>query len=129
MARGRNPQFSLDDLLGFMRNTNRIMRGEPSGIKELDTPEYLIREGVNATVYATPFTKEELGRLVSKGPDRGHLASLALYAALLRSNKIPAAVREAARAYRGTKTLFRDSGMSPQNAKLPVAKNIQSFRE
>ena len=132
MARGRNPQFSLEDLLGFMRNTERVMAGGgrlgPKS-KQLDAAEYLIREGANLGTYATPFTKEELGRLSTEGADRGHFSSLALYLALMRANRIPAAVKGAARAYRGTKDLFRDSGMSPQRAKLPAARNNELIRE
>ena len=129
MAKGRKPQFSLEDLLKFIRNTQRIMTGgERVGpqSKQLDAAEYFIREG---TALATPFTSEELGRLTTKGPDQGHLASLALYAALMRANKIPPAIKGAVSAYRGTRGAFRDKGMSPNRATLPAARNNELIRE
>lgn len=109
MARGRKPQFSLEDLLGFVKNTQRIMAGgERLGpqSKQLDAAEYLFREGA---AIASPFTSEELGRLTTKGPDRGHAASLALYAALMRANKIPDVIRGAVRGYRGTKEMLKEA--------------------
>jgi hypothetical protein len=129
MAKGRKPQFSADDLMKYLRAIQQMVAGSEDryvSSPQLQNAEYLVREGIN---YATPFTGEELGRLASKGPDQGHLASLALYASLMRANKIPAAVKGAIRSYRGTKDLFRGAGMSPNRAKMPAARNMEMFRE
>ena len=55
--------------------------------------------------FVSPLTADELTRLRDSGPDQGHAASLALYAALF---KAPEALRGAKSAYRGTKSLFKD---------------------
>ena len=55
--------------------------------------------------FVSPLTADELERLRDSGPDKGHAASLALYAALF---KAPQALRGAKTAYRGTKNLFKD---------------------
>lgn len=109
MAKGRKPQLSLEDLLEFIKNTQRIMTGgERLGpqSEQLDAAEYLLREGA---AIASPFTSEEIGRFTTKGPDRGHAASLALYAALSRANKIPDVIRGAVRGYRGTKEMLKEA--------------------
>lgn len=152
MAGGRNPQFSLEDLLEFAN----AMFGSPTRPADATTakaqaanraaaelteryvsPKYFGEKGNVPTMiydYVSPMgilqSGEETKRVVgNRGLDRGNIASLLIGAGLLRANKIPAAVRGAARAYRGTKDLFRDSGMSPQRAKLPASRSIQSFRE
>ena len=57
--------------------------------------------------FVSPLTADELERLRNSGPDKGHAASLALYAALL---KAPAALKGTRTAYKSTKQMFRDAG-------------------
>lgn len=111
VAKGRKPQFSLEDLLKFLSDTRDLASDKP----RLKTPirkgtEQIIRQDVPLAVdFLSPLDTEEIGRLVTKGPDRGHAASLALYAALMRTNKIPDVIRGAVRGYRGTKEMLKEA--------------------
>ena len=108
MAKGRKPQFSADDLMNFIMGVRDLGSDKP----RLKTPimegtEKIIRQDVPLALdYLSPLTAEELSRLVTKGPDQGHLASLAIYAAAMGA---PKRIKQAAQAYRGTKKMFKDA--------------------
>jgi len=55
-------------------------------------------------------TAEETRRLVDKGPDRGHLASLALLAAFMKAPKVVKGIRTA---MRGAESISKNKGVQP----------------
>jgi hypothetical protein len=148
VAKGRKPQFSLDDLLGFLTRLSGGSQGpvDARTAQALDAqrkaievwqrtynPKNIGRQGnqLNAIYeWLTPMgfvtSAEEGRRLVTKGPDEDIAKSVLLSLALIKSPQI---VKGAIRGYRGTKELLRGAGMSPQRAKLPAAKDIQKYRE
>ena len=126
MAKGRKPQgINLQDLMDFLA----MATGNESPHQQSIAGEYTkgVRrafpqaiDAVNRGVidFVSPLTADELTRLRDSGPDKGHAASLALYAAL---SKAPAAFRGAKSAYRGTKSLFK-------NKQAPVGSRTQPKR-
>lgn len=108
VAKGRKPEFSLEDLLKFLSDTRDLASDKP----RLKTPirkgtEQIIRQDVPLAMdFLSPLSTEEIGRLVTKGPDRGHLASLAVYAAAM---KAPEIIKGAVRGYKGAKEMLKEA--------------------
>lgn len=109
MAKGRKPQFSADDLMNFIMGVRDLGSDKP----RLKTPimegtEKIIRQDVPLALdYLSPLTAEEIARLVTKGPDQGHLASLAMYATAMGA---PKGIKKTVQAYKGAKRMFKDAG-------------------
>lgn len=113
MAKGRKSEdFNWKDLLKFLGSVS----GTPQ--QPVDAKTAMGQSGARAATgaidkfnrgvvdFTSPLTASELERLRESGPDKGHAASLALYAALL---KAPAALKGARTAYKGTKKMFKDA--------------------
>ena len=113
MAKGRKPAgFDWKDLLRVLGSIGGTQQ------QPVDATTAMGQSGARAATgaidkfnrgvvdFVSPLTADELERLRDSGPDKGHAASLALYAALF---KAPAAVRNARTAYRGTKQMFKDA--------------------
>lgn len=84
MAKGRQPQLSLDDLRDWLESYSRKRSGV-AGAPLRATEQFgrgVKMAGDQAYEFTSPLTLEETERLFQRGPDRGHAASLALYAAL-----------------------------------------------
>lgn len=138
VAKGRKPQFSFDDLERLARamfGSKMTPTGNPTQalgqsvndalVKYLDPRDFgkPNRLATDVFDYANPapfLTAEETRRLVERGPDRGHLASAALLAGLLKAPKIYRAVKSASRA---SKELFQDAprGSSRQPRRTATA--------
>ena len=114
MAKGRKPQgINLQDLLDYLAMATgnesphqQSIAGEYTKGVRRAFPQALDEVNRGVIDFVSPLTVEELERLRDSGPDQGHAASLALFAAL---SKAPAAFRGAKSAYRGTKNLFKDT--------------------
>lgn len=134
-TRGKQPQFSADDLMrllgalmGSPTQPSTPLKAQGQSAARA-TAGALQKTNESVANFLSPLTVQEFSRLRSSGPDQGHLASLALYASLVNAGKLPKFVRGARTAYRGTKDLFRDSGMSPNMPKMPAARSNELIRE
>lgn len=108
MAKGRKPQLSLDDLKDWLDSYSRKRSGV--GGAPLRAAEKF-GEGTKATMeeaseFVSPWSMEELERMESKGFDRNHAATLALYAALTAASG--PLTRGIAKTARGTKRVTYD---------------------
>jgi hypothetical protein len=127
MAKGsKKPQLSLDDIVDY---ATKMMGGKTAPTTNpreamgravnRGTVEYLDpkdfgqpnRLATDAFDLVTPaFSAAETKRLTEQGPDRGHLASLALLAAF---SKVPKAYRGLRNAARSATNISKDKGVQP----------------
>lgn len=128
MAKGRKPQLSLDDLIDYAasmmggKTTPTVNPTAAMGqavnrgtVQYLDPRDFgkPNRLATDAWDYANPLpmiTAEETRRLVEQGPDRGHLASLALLGAFMKAPKVVRGIRAA---MRGAEGISKNKGVQP----------------
>ncbi len=132
MAKGRKPQgINLQDLMDYFamatgneRPHQQSIAGEYTKGVRRAFPQALNEINRGAVGLVSPLTADELERLRDSGPDKGHAASLALYAALF---KAPQALRGARTAYRGTKSLFKDKQAPTGSRTQPIRTAMTSM--
>jgi len=131
MAKGRKPQLSLDDLIDYAASmmggkttpTNNptvamgqaVNRGTVQYLdpRDFGKPNRLATDAWDYGLSMGPIplpTAEETRRLADKGPDRGHLASLALLGAFMKAPKVVRGIRAA---MRGAEGISKNKGVQP----------------
>jgi hypothetical protein len=132
MAKGRKPQgINLDNLMEYLTNlvgeskmpTNAV--GAQANTLKRAFPQALNEINRGVIDFASPLTVDELTRLRDAGPDKGHAASLALFAAL---SKTPQVLRGAKTAYRAAKTAYRDNKSLFKDKQAPTGSRTQPKR-